>query len=490
MPRIRYRQSWLVLGLALVGIGAGAPNLSLVDAVKRGDPPAIKEQLKRQIDVNAAEPDGTTALHWAVHRDDLTTAKLLIGAGANVQARNDYGVTPLWLACINGNAGVTEALLDAGADPNTVMPEGDTALMTAARSGHVDAVKVLLKHGADPNAYERYGGQTALMWAAAEDNADVVDTLVRAGANISARSKGLRQFTPLLFAVRAGRLDAVRALLDAGADVNEKLTGPEGLSMSALILAVANAQYDVATLLLDYGADANAADGGWSALHEVTWTRRPNGGNTNAPPVVRGHVDSLSFVKKLLAAGADVNARIGKEPGGGIHGAQAMVANGATAFFLASFRVDVPLMRLLLENRADPRMPNAIGTTPLMAAAGVGYLSDAEPPFTPAEVIEAFTICLARDGDVNRVDERGDTALHGAAFRGVNEVVQTLVARGARLEVRNKEGYNPFLTWMRVGNWTPWRIAEGVFWGNGFSRRPETATLLRRLMEERGIPVG
>ncbi len=492
MSKTWYPHRWIVLGLAFASLGAGRPDLSLVDAVKRGELPAVKAQLDRQVDVNTAESDGATALHWAVHRDDLTTAKLLIAAGASVQVQNDYGVTPLWLACINGNAAMIEALITAGADPNTTMTEGDTALMNAARSGEVDAVKILLAHGADPNAKERHG-QTSLMWAAAENNADVVSTLIGAGADINARTTGVREFTPLLFAVRAGRLETARALVDAGADVNEHLTGPKGMSMSALVLATMGAHYDVAALLLDYGANPNAAAGGWGALHEVTWVRRPNEGNTNPGNVVRGNVDSLTFVKKLLAAGADVNARITTEPPDGTHGSTqlALVSEGATAFFLASFRVDVPFMRLLLEHGADPHIPNAVGTTPLMAAAGVGYVSDAEPPFTPTEALEAFNICLALDGDVTRVDERGDTALHGAAFRGVNEIVQTLVDRGARLDVKMgmRERGRGVVDYGRGGNWTPWRIAEGVFWGNGHNRRPETAALLRKLMEERGIPV-
>ena len=153
------------------------------------------------------EVDGTTALHWAAHFDNLAAADLLIKAGANVQAANRYGATPLWLACINGSAPMVERLLGAGADPNTTMAEGDTALMTAARTGNVGVVKALLLRGADVNARENWKGQTALMWAAAGNNAAAVEALIEGGADVQARTKytPCRSFEPAASAAQAER---------------------------------------------------------------------------------------------------------------------------------------------------------------------------------------------------------------------------------------------------------------------------------------------
>ena len=257
----------------------------------------MRALLKQQVDVNAAEADGTTALHWAVHRDNLETVDLLLTAGANARAVNRYGVTPLNLAATNGNAAVVERLLKAGADANAALPEGETALMTAARSGNVAAVKVLLAHGADVNAKEAWKGQTPLMWAAAENHAAVARVLIEAGADIKARSKG-GVFTPFLFAVRGGQIDAARVLIDAGADVNETL--PDGTS--ALIVAVMNAHYELASLLLEKGANPNAAAQGWTALHQIAWTRRPNYGYNLPGPVPTGSLDALDLVSRARDA--------------------------------------------------------------------------------------------------------------------------------------------------------------------------------------------
>ena len=192
----------------------------------------MRALLQRRADVNAPEPDGTTALHWAAHMDDVGTAELLIGAGANPKAANRHRVTPLALAATNGNAAMIGLLLKAGADPNTALPEGETALMTAARTGKLDAVKVLLETGANVNVKEASRGQTALMWAAAEGHTAVVEALTRQGADIGARSTG--GLTALLFAVREGKIDAVRALLKAGANVNDATIRPPGITRTSV----------------------------------------------------------------------------------------------------------------------------------------------------------------------------------------------------------------------------------------------------------------
>ena len=463
--------------------GTETAGRRLVEAVKAGDTAAVRALLRQGTDVDARTADGATALHWAAHRDDLEAADLLIRAGAHVEATNRYGVAPLALACLNGHAAMVEALLTAGADPNASQPGGETALMTAARTGRVEAVGVLLARGADPNAREHSKGQTALMWAAAENNADVVRALVEAGADVHARSNtsldltpnepGDKGFTALLFAARAGQIEAARALLEAGGNVDDTLSD----GTSALVLAAMSAQYDMGVFLLERGADPDAAAQGWTALHQLAWTRRPSRGPTTVGPVARGAVDSLTFARALLAHGADVNAPITKEAVEIYVGRNKMNRLGATPFFMAAHREDVEYMRLLAATGADPFQPNEEGTTPLMVAAGVGLWFPGESPGTPEEAAEAVRFCLELGGDATRVDANGNTALHGAAYWDSPRAVELLVAAGARLDVTNDTG------------WTPLRIADGVAITASIHASPDTAALLRRLMTERGLPV-
>jgi ankyrin repeat protein len=232
----------------------------------------------------------------------------------------------------------------------------------------------------------------------------------------------------------------------------------------------------------------------------MTWTRRPNTVLTFPVSTPREDIDTLKLVRKLVAHGANPNLRLTKEPDSVYTGRYSLNRIGATPFLLASFRLDVPLMRLLLESGADPLLPNADNTTPLMAAAGVGFFVEGENPFTPAEAVEAVKLCLDAGANAADVDANGDTALHGAAFRGVNDVVTLLVGAGARLDAKNRpvivkgapRGENAPQRLLaeqaaRDGGWTPWRIAAGVTDIFGLRQKPETAALLRRLMEERGL---
>ena len=486
---------WLALLLAISTGAAAEGELPLVAAVKASDRAAVLALLEQRIDVNEAEVDGMTALHWAVHRDDLDTAALLIEAGARVEAANRYGVTPLLLACTSGSAALVDTLLAAGTDPNTVFSAGETALMTAARAGKTAAVGSLLAHGANVDARESRRGQTALMWAAAEGHAATGRALVDGGADIDARSTG--GFTALLFAVRQGNLPMVRVLLELGADPNEGFTGdvatpstkgifprprrarPEGAGRaapgptSALVLAVMNAHFEIAGVLLDAGdggADPNAAAQGWTALHEITWVRRPNLAYNPPGPRATGNLESLDLVRKLVAHGADVNARMTREPRNGYRNALRRI--GATPFMLAAKTADLPLMRLLVELGADPLLRNEENSTPLMVAAGVGVFGPPEDPGTESEVLDAVTLALELGGDVNSVDDNGETAMHGAAYRGLNTVVQFLVDHGADVEVWNQENSR---------GWTPLAIAEGIFRTATFKASPHTADLLRQL---------
>jgi len=449
----------------------------LLDAVKNSDKKTIQTLLPQHPDLSATDTDGSTALHWSVRRDDLDTVNLLIRGGADVKTANRYGVTPLSLACLNGNAAIVESLLKAGADPNTALPGGETVLMTAARTGKVDAVKALLTHGADAKFKEAQRGQTALMWAAADGNTAAVNELVEFGADIHASTKG--GLTPLLFAVREGHIETAKALLKAGADVNEtwkagRGTGVSGIS--AMVLAVANAHYELAGVLLDAGADPNAAAQGWTALHQVTWVRKPGKGDNDPAPEGSGNLSSLDFVRKIVAKGANVNARMTRS---GNVGRTSMNMMGATPFMMAARTADAPLMRLLAELGADPKLANADNTTSLMAAAGVGTYSPGEDPGTEPEVLEAVKVALELGGDVNAVDKNGETAVHGAAYKQVPSAVQYLIDNGAKIEIWNQKN--------KTG-WTPLRIADGVMYGGASIRSsPAVAAVLRQVMSAAGV---
>ena len=444
----------------------------------QGDLGAARALLDQGIDVNAPEVDGTTALHWAAHRDDLEAAELLIGAGADVAAGNRYGVTPVSLAATNGGAAMIERLLAAGADANASLLEGETALMTAARTGAVEAVRVLLERGADVNAAEQWRGQTALMWAAAEGHAAVVRELVARGAEVDARSSpagddadadGERPggFSAFLFAVRNGHIEAAQALADAGANLND--TAPDG--SSALVVAVDNRNYELAVWLLQRGADANADGVGWTALHTAVLAHRPHF-RVVPDPLPTGSVDSFGLLEALVTHGADPNRPAARR----VRLAQATSplfdTVGSTPFMLAAVAADVPVMRLLLAHGADPYVRTPAGSTALMAAAGAATYAW-QSPGSEAEALEAVRLVLASGVDVNEADEAGNTALHGAANRGANSVVELLLARGARLDAANEEG------------WMPVTIAQGPV--DTIEPFPETYRFLLGLMEAAGL---
>jgi ankyrin repeat protein len=502
-------RSVLVVGIVAVA-GAGYANgesrleLLLMDAVKTGNREAVQKLLLQKVDVNHAQADGTTALHWAAHLEDVEIATALLRAGAAADARNRYGVSPLMLAANNGSAAVTELLLAAGADPRRALPEGETPLMAAAATGSVETLKLLMAHGADVNAREGWHGQTTLMWAAAENHAEAVEALIAGGADLHARSKG--GFTALLFAARSGQIDAIRALLRAGADINETVqtnsaplppppspsyfsraagrsgaTRASGRTMpsseaensGALILAIANGHFEAAKSLVEQGADPNADGQGWSPLHQLAWTRRPNRGKGLAPAVHPDAAHSLDLAKTLLARGANPNARVKRDPRDGNRHNWTRV--GATPFIVAAFGGDVALMRLLLEHGADPKLATVENVTALMAASGVGVYNAGEYGGTNKEALEAVKLAFEGGIDVNAIDANGNTALHGVALRGANEVARFLAERGARLDLKNSDGF------------TPLRIADGVFVTGTVKRQPETAALLRQLMKARGV---
>jgi len=462
---------------------AAGSDTRLAEAAKQMDRAGIRSLLEQRIDVNAPQIDGMTALHWAAHQDDLETVELLVRAGADVKAANRYGVTPLSLAATNGNGAMVALLLKAGAYPNAALPGGETALMTAARTGKVGAVKALLSGGAGVNAKEGGRGQTALMWAAAEGHVETAEELIRAGADVRAPLDS--GFTPLLFAVREGRTGVVRALLKAGADVNDTLKiRPESRRIgypqrprsgaSALSLAVTNAHYELAAMLLDAGADPNAAAPGLAALHVISGVRKPGVGDNDPAPEGSGSMTSLELVKKLVLRGADINARMTRRVS---VGATSLNTLGATPYFLAARTADAELMRTLAKLGADPLLTNADNSTPLMAAAGLGTRSPGEDAGTESEVVEALQAALDLGADLNAVDNNGETAMHGAAYKNLPAAVQFLADKGAKIEIWNQKNKH---------GWTPLAIASGYRFGN-FKPSPDTVAAFHRVMRAAGV---
>jgi uncharacterized protein len=473
----------IALLLSAVSLRGAGPDAVLADAAERMDRAAIRALLQQRVDVNTPQVDGMTALHWAAFKDDLETGELLVRASANVKAANRYGVTPLSLACVNGNGEMVELLLKAGADPNTALPGGETALMTAARTGSLAPVKSLLIRGARVDSRDERRGQTALMWAAAEGHAEVVKELIEAGADFRLRLP--TGFTPLLFAVREGRIPVVKVLLKEGADVNDTVPVDGGrrrgyggrlppAGASALLLAVMNAHFDLAAHLADAGADVNAALPGYTPLHAITVVRKPGIGDNDPGPEGSGTLSSLELVRKLVAHGADVNARMTK---------RANLTNtrlkelGATPFLLAAQVADAELMRTLAALGADPFIPNVDHSTPLMVAAGLATRSPGEDAGTESEVLEAVQVALDLGADVNAVDINGETAMHGAAYKNLPKVVKLLAAKGARIDIWNRED--------KFG-WTPLAIAVGYRFGN-FKPSPDTEAALRDVMIAAGV---
>jgi ankyrin repeat protein len=478
--------------MAVAGTAAAAERATLADAAEQRDRAAVRAQLTRGVDVNATQIDGTTALHWAIHYDDVETAALLVKAGANVNAANRYGVPPLALACTNGNAAAVRLLLEAGADANATMKGGETALMLAARAGNVDAVKALLVRGAKHDLRERHG-QTALMWAAAEGHAPIVRALIEAGADVNATLDS--GFTPFFFAVREGRIDAARALLEKGIDVNAPIqrrdrTGeganpnyilyrPIPRGTTPLLLAVQNGHFELAIALIDAGANPNDVQMGFSPLHIISSVRKPDSSDGSDPstPPGSGNLTSLQFVREIVKKGANVNLRLDKSAPRFPATSSRVDTPGATPFLLAADRSDVPLMRLLLELGADPKMPNFNNTTPLMAAAGLGTTEPLEEAGEEVEALEATRMLLDLGADVNGIDNNGDTPMHGAAYGAYPTVVKLLAERGADPQIwkeKNKFGRTPLF------------IAEGY---QGRLPRPDVPTIdaVTKLMVAAGL---
>jgi ankyrin repeat protein len=482
-------------GLLALAVTLTAADTRLVDAVKAGDKTAATSLLQQKADVNAPEADGTTALAWAARQDDAALVDQLLSAGADVKTANRYGVTPLYLACQNGSAPIIEKLLKAGADANAAVTEGETALMTASRTGNPDAVKVLLNHGAMVDAKEAWRGETALMWAAAENHPEVVRLLIEHGATVNIRStqnQWARQTTseprekwlplgdlsPLMFAARQGCLECAKILLEAKAHINA--VDPDGITST--LLAIINGHYDVAAYLVDQGADVNLADRtGRTALYSAVDFHTPPQSNRPAPKEIDSSVASLDLIKDLLAHGANVNAALKTQQPYRAkldRGDDTMLTTGTTPLLRAAKAGDTEVVGLLLEKGADPKLATRSGINPLMAAAGLGTKEeDTAGRFkTEADIIASIDLCLKAGVDVNAVDSRGETALHGAASKGYDQVIKYLAEHGANLNLKDKQGKTALDA--AIGN----AGGGGGFDGSRKDVHESTAKLLRQLM--------
>jgi ankyrin repeat protein len=440
----------IVIALAglLMAAGGGSP---LLDAARNGNRDALRTLLGKGANVNAAEGDGTTALHWASYRDDVESADLLIRAGASVNAANDLGATPLWTASLNGSELMVRRLLSAGANPNAALLAGETPVMIASRSGKPAVVEQLIASGGKVNV-RAARGQTALMWAVSQKHPDVVKVLLAHGADVSARSDVWSQVmavpphgylpynrtipagdeTALLFAARVGDVASAELLVAAGASVNDA----DAWGVSATTLAAHSGYEELVEFLLGKGADPNAAPSGFTALHEAIMRRDER------------------MVGALLSHGADANAPLRtwtptRRSSDDFNFAPELV--GATPFWLAARFSEPGVMRLLLKHGADPlfvhhgeRVVEGRGeafvhrkdaTTALMAATGMGGgRAWAQPPAREREALTLETVKLAVElgVDVNAANTDGRTALDAARTLKAETVVNFLLERGAK----------------------------------------------------------
>jgi len=490
---------------------AAEPDRRVVNAAADQDKALVRSLLGQGADVNAARADGSTALLWAAHWDDAETVDALLRAGAKVNAADDHGVTPLAQAAENRSLPMVEHLLKAGANPNAAEISGLTPLMTATHTGNVEIVRTLLAHGADVNASTTETKNTALMWAVADRNQQIAKILIDAHADLHASTA--KGFTPLLYAARNGDIDMAKILIAARVNPNE--TGTD--DTHALPLSIVKGHTDFAVFLLDQGADPNGDIDGIPALQAAAgavdlwlsnWARKHEGLSdySGFGAGAFGMTGRLGLVKALLTHGANPNSRISLsamfmgyighptkgafEPfacgTGDVRGATplwvaAYAANGSVGGFggdgarlrdMTRGEGSSDIIRALLTAGADFRLATDDGTTPLMVAAGLGRAT-----FTPGKprgtrspgAEEAVKLLVEAGANVNARNEADFTALHGAAFRGLNEVIEFLVAHGADIDARDYRGRTPF------------RIAEGAKQSFQFQAWPETAELLKRL---------
>ena len=510
----------------VVCASTAADAADLIEAVRGRDHAAVATLLAQGVDVSARQPDGATALHWAAHHDNLETVQQLLAAGAAAGAANDYGATPVWLAATNGNAAIIAALLDAGADPNAALESGETVLMAAARTGTPAAVAALLDAGAEIESAQASKGQTALMWAVAENRIEAARLLLERGADVHARSRtaasvdlwGARNqvsaepasaapsdagetagetsaikeqttlgalerksggFTPLMFAARHGDLAMARLLLDHGATIDD--ADAEG--STPLLVATVRGHVPFALLLLERGAAPDGAPelAGYTPLHwavnrseALTSHDYPDApGEWAALAGIPDRRQQLALIEALLDHGADVNARMTNlMPRYGfslyflILPPNTMA--GSTPFLLAATAGDAETMQLLVDRGADPLLAAAGGMTPLMMAAGAGWVIN-ESLVPEADRLAAVKLAHALGNDLNATDRRGFNAVHCAAYAGLVTVIEYLAEAGADLNHVAKNGQSPL------------GVAEGQHLAQFIGSQPASAAALRGL---------
>jgi ankyrin len=506
------------LGILAVSVGLGLGlttparaaerDTRLADAAMKRETATVRTLIQQKtVDVNAPGRDGTPALHWTVRVNDLETASALLRAGADPKLITRYGVTPMSLAAANGNAAMLKLLLEGGADPNAPDGAGDTPLMTAAQVGSLDSVKTLLSAGATLDARDRNFQQTALMVAVRANHPDLVRYFIEQGAAVNLQTRtgdtprwvlpnsvpgfghgigivrgGLPErgsrylipgaMTPLLYAARDGRLDSARMLLDAGATLEQS----DANGITPLLMAIGNNHPDVARFLIDRGANVKAVDWyGRTPLWTAVESRNMDfDNNTFVNDVDR--TPYVDLIRVLLEKGADPNVRTKESPPIrrqmlNITGTLEWVDfTGQTPFIRAALAGDVTVMKLLLSKGADPKIPTFGGTTALMAAAGVNWVVDQTADEGAKALLEAVQLCVDLGLDVNAVNSMGLTAVHGAANRGSDDIIRFLASKGARLDLKDKEGRTP-LAW-----------AEGVFLATHPARpKPSSIALLKEL---------
>jgi ankyrin repeat protein len=482
-------------GLLLLQLPAVSQAESLLQALRAQDPASAAHLLDSGADVHEKMSDGTTALHWAVHYGYADIALRLLKAGASASAVNDYGDSPLSEAAERGDAPVIRALLKAGADVESANAEGQTALMTVARTGNLEAAQLLIGAGAKVNAVEQWRGQTALMWAAAQSQPEMVRLLIKRGARVDERS-AIREWprkvtaeprpqnrptgglTALLLAAREGCAACARALVEGGAAIN--LSDPDNIS--PLLMAVLNARFDTAAYLIKAGADVNRWDTwGRAPLYSaVDYNTTPRGGRPDRPS--GDATTALEVTEMLLARGANPNMQLKLFPPyrslGQDRGGDSMLTVGTTPLIRAAKAGDVESVKLLLKYHALPDLPNTLGITPFMAAAGIGSTTiDIRARFrNEARCIESGKLILAAGADINAVRDNGQAAVHGAALWGWSAYVKFLADNGARLDVKDQSGS------------TALDVAQGKAGVTGrvgvavAEPHPETAALLQQLM--------
>jgi ankyrin repeat protein len=476
--------SLVTIGTAVLVQAADDP--ALVVAAREGDFETVRALLAKRPNVNAPARDGATAVLWAVHHSDLKTVRALVAAGANLNIPNRYGVTPLLEASRVGDAALIAELLKAGADvKESAHPEGETPLMAASRTGKTDAVALLLKAGVDPNAADSFQKQTALMRAAEEGHVDVVNMLLAAKSDPNAKAyiselttrknadHATGGLTAVMFAVRNGHENVVRALVKGGADL--KIANGDGVTATSI--AIVNDRFDLARTLLDLGADPNdgalffAVD-----MHDATSDMRARDGSRLRADHTN-QLTALDLVKLLLERGADPN----KPFVGQIHNVTLCCSDehNATPFFRAAIASDVEVLKLMIQRGAQVdwsptevkktnkdgtpapggRGLNAhVGKTPAMVSmvggrgapfgAGPGFERLIAAPFrepSNRDPGEALKVLLDAGANPNAKTSDGATLLHQAVTARRVDMIRALAAAGAKFDAVNKENLTPLL---------------------------------------------